>query len=124
MLLLSSLVCLVQSEWREQIILCIVRWPLIGKPESQIQKLGTNSERYNVERLAEVLGCGVGSWPLSYLGLPLGGNPKAASFWNLVIERTEKRLESWKKAFLSGEGGLALIQTVLNSLPTCYLSLF
>lgn len=45
-----------------------------------------------------MLGCGVGSWPLTYLGLPLGGNPKAASFWNPVIERTEKRWESWKKA--------------------------
>lgn len=78
----------------------------------------------NVERLAEVFECGVGSWLLSYLGLPLSSNPKAASFWNPVIERIEKRLDSWKKAFVSRGDRLTLIQPMLNSLPTYYFSLF
>lgn len=71
---------------------CLISGLKINKAKCSL--VGINSENPNVERLAEVLGCGVGSWPLSYLGLPLGGNPKAASFWNPVIERTKKRLDS------------------------------
>ncbi|RVW15386.1 putative ribonuclease H protein [Vitis vinifera] len=29
----------------------------------------------------------VSEWPLSYLGLPLGGNPKTIGFWDPVVER-------------------------------------
>lgn len=28
---------------------------------------------------------------MSYLGLPLGGNPRALSFWNPVVEKVEKK---------------------------------
>jgi hypothetical protein len=77
-----------------------------------------------VERLAAERGCGLGVWPMKYLGLPLGGNPRAVSFWIPVIERVEKRLDGWKKAFLSRGGRLTLIQAVLSSLPTYYMSLF
>ena len=48
-------------------------------------------------------------WPLSYLGLPLGGNPKTIGFWDLMVERI-LRLDGWKKAFLSLGGRITLIQ--------------
>lgn len=41
---------------------------------------------------------------MKYLGLPLGGNPRAVSSWNMVVEKVERRLEGWKKAFLSRGG--------------------
>ncbi|CAB4278922.1 unnamed protein product [Prunus armeniaca] len=66
----------------------------------------------------------MGSWLLIYLGLPLGGNPRSLPFWVTVIERVERRLEGWSKALLSQGGRLTLIQAVLSSLPTYYLSLF
>ena len=56
--------------------------------------------------LASVLDCRVSEWPLSYLGLLLGGNPKTIGFWDLMVERILRRLDGWKKAFLSWEGGL------------------
>ncbi|KAL5583298.1 hypothetical protein UlMin_015740 [Ulmus minor] len=74
--------------------------------------------------LASEVGCEKGSWPLKYLGLPLGGNPNSAEFWNPVIEKGSKRLDGWKKAFLSKGGRLTLIQSVLSSIPTYYMSLF
>lgn len=40
----------------------------------------------------------MGSWPLKYLGLPLGVNPRAANFWCPVVEKVERRLEGWSKA--------------------------
>ena len=50
----------------------------------------------NVDELALELGCGIGSFPTSYLGLPLGAPHKASRVWDLVEERFRKRLASWK----------------------------
>ncbi|PRQ36601.1 putative RNA-directed DNA polymerase [Rosa chinensis] len=92
--------------------------------KSKCSVVGINTEAGRLERMADDQGCEIGVWPMKYLGLPLGGNPKQASFWNPVVEKIEKSLEGWKKAFLSRGGRLTLIQAVLSSLPTYYLSLF
>ena len=73
---------------------------------------------------AEMVGCEVGTWPISYLGMPLGGNPCSRSFWEPVISKVAKRLDGWKKAFLSKGGRLTLIESVLSAIPTYFLSLF
>ena len=78
----------------------------------------------NVEELASELGCGVGSLPTSYLGLPLGANHKALGVWDLVEERFRKRLASWKIQYISKGGRLKLIRSTLSSLPIYYLSFF
>ena len=38
--------------------------------------------------------------------------------------KVAKRLDNWKKAFLSRGGCLTLIQLVLDSLPVYYMSMF
>nr|CAN67392.1 hypothetical protein VITISV_041596 [Vitis vinifera] len=47
----------------------------------------------HLSRLAELLDCKASGWPILYLGLPLGGNPKACGFWDPVIERISRRLD-------------------------------
>ena len=74
--------------------------------------------------LALVLECRVSEWPLSYLGLPLGGNPKTIGFWDPVVERISRRLDGWKKAYLSLGGRITLIQSCLSHIPSYFLSLF
>ncbi|RVX10209.1 Transposon TX1 uncharacterized 149 kDa protein [Vitis vinifera] len=41
---------------------------------------GINLEQNHLSRLAEMLDCKASGWPILYLGLPLGGNPKAVVF--------------------------------------------
>ena len=41
---------------------------------------GINLDQNHLSRLAELLDCKVSSWPILYLGLLLGGNPKACGF--------------------------------------------
>ena len=86
--------------------------------------MGINTEDDLLHNMATLSGCEVEIWPIKYLGLPLGGNPRKIDFWDLVVNKVAKRLDSWKKAFLSRGGRLTLIQLVLFSLPIYYLSLF
>ena len=78
----------------------------------------------NVHVLAEILGCRIGSLPMTYLGMPLGASHKSPTIWNLILEKIECKLVGWKKMYLSKGGRLTLLESTLSSLPTYYLSLF
>ncbi|RVW50737.1 Transposon TX1 uncharacterized 149 kDa protein [Vitis vinifera] len=70
--------------------------------------------------LAEMLDCKASGWPILYLGLPLGGNPKTSGFWDPVIERISRRLDGWQKAYLSLEAELLSFNLVS---PICLVIL-
>lgn len=46
----------------------------------------------NMDELAGILGCGVSSLPLKYIGLPLGAPFKAKSSWDEVVGKIERWL--------------------------------
>ena len=85
---------------------------------------GINLEQNHLFRLVEMLDCKASGWPILYLGLHLGRNPKACGFWDPVIERISRRLDGWKKAYLSFGGRITLIQSCLTHMPCYFLSLF
>ena len=91
----------------------------VGK--SEIVSVG---EVNNLDALANILHCRVGSLPMKYLGMPMGTSFKTASIWNLVLEKMEKKLSGWKRLYLSKDGRLMLLKSTLSSLPTYFLSLF
>ncbi|KAJ9691733.1 hypothetical protein PVL29_013809 [Vitis rotundifolia] len=85
---------------------------------------GINLGQNHLHRLAELLDCKASGWPILYLDLPLGGNPKSGGFWDPVIERISSRLDGWKKAYLSFGGRITLIQYCLTHMSCYFLSLF
>ena len=104
----------------------------INLNKSKIIPVGADD---NVAKLALELGCGIGSLPTLYLGLPLGASHKAIGVWDSVEERFRKRLASveerfrkrlasWKMQYISKGGRITLIRNTLSSLPIYYLSLF
>ncbi|KAM7485873.1 hypothetical protein LguiA_001882 [Lonicera macranthoides] len=86
--------------------------------------VGINLESDCIDRIAAEVGCVRGSWPLNYLGMPLGGNPNSLAFWDPVIERVSRKLEGWHKGGLSRGGRLTLLQAVLGSMPVYLMSVF
>jgi hypothetical protein len=74
-------------------------------------------------KIAKILGCGVGNLPSIYLGLPLGSKP-LDSFWNSIIDRFSKKLAGWKGAILSQAGKCQLVKSCLQNVPLYALSLF
>ena len=49
--------------------------------------LGLGVDQHIVTSLAELVGCEVGLWPTTYLGMPLGGNPCSRTFGNQLLIR-------------------------------------
>ena len=78
----------------------------------------------NVHALAEILGCRIGTLPMTHLGMPLGASQKSPTIWNPILEKIEWKLVGWKKLYLSKGGRLTLLKSRQFSLPTYYLSLF
>ena len=62
--------------------------------------LGINTDVDLLHYMATFSRCEVGVWPIKYLGLPLGGNPRKVDFWELVVTKVAKRLDGWKKTSL------------------------
>lgn len=51
--------------------------------------------------LSTLAGCGIIEWPMTYLGISIGGDPWEKSFWDLVVERVSKHLDNWKGGLLT-----------------------
>ncbi|KAL0552328.1 hypothetical protein IC582_011437 [Cucumis melo] len=83
-----------------------------------------NVSETRAKECASFWGISCHSLPLSYLGVPLGGNPKSRLFWSNVEEKIQKKLNNWKYAQISKGGRLTLIKSTLSSLPIYQLSVF
>ncbi|XP_059638933.1 uncharacterized protein LOC132281228 [Cornus florida] len=77
-----------------------------------------------IQDLANILGFGVGSFLISYLGLPLGAMSRRTSIWDPVVERFERRLAGWKQQYLSKEGKITLMKSTPSNLPNYFMSFF
>lgn len=76
-----------------------------------------NITNEKLEHLARTFGCATGSFPFTYLGLPMGiTKPRVDDFLPL-IRKCERRL-NYVFPFLSQAGRLELTNSVLTSLPT------
>ncbi|TQD83705.1 hypothetical protein C1H46_030735 [Malus baccata] len=61
---------------------------------------GINSDCEKLIRMADYWGCEVGSWPIKYLGLPLGDRPRALMFWDPAVEKMEKKTSKLEEGLL------------------------
>jgi len=82
--------------------------------------LPINIESGKASLLANYLGCAVGVYPFTYLGLLMGLTKPHVKDYAPLICRIERRLSA-SSQFLSYAGRLQLINFVILSLPTYYL---
>lgn len=85
---------------------------------------GINVDENWLKKATTQIHCKVGCFPLSYLGIPIGGSTSRISSWDPVISRMEKKLSMWKSKTLSLDGRLTLIKSSLSNLPMYFMSLF
>ena len=73
---------------------------------------------------AELFGCGMGQFLISYLGIPIHYRRLTIAEWKHVEERLQKRLSSSKGKLLSLGGRLVLINSVLTNMVLYMISFF
>ena len=83
---------------------------LINWAKSSVYFINTPVDRQR--KIASFLGCGVGTLPTSYLGLPLG-TKLPDSFWKGLIDRFNKKLAGWKGTTFSQAGKCLLVKATL-----------
>lgn len=73
-----------------------------------------------VASLASAFGCMVGTFPFTYLGLPMGLTKPQVKDYAPLICRIERRLFA-SSQFLSYASRLQLVNSIISSLPTYYM---
>ena len=94
---------------------------LINWNKSLIYFMNVNMDRQL--KIKNIIGCEIGSFPGSYLGLPMGLSPPI-NFWHSLMDKIHSKLEGWKGSLLSQAGKVVVLKSVLQSTPLYALSLF
>lgn len=72
---------------------------------------------------ADIIKCKVGSWPMKYLGIPIGISAKRRIYWEPLIRKVQSRFSKWKAYTLNQVGKLTLVRSVLDSIPIYQMQL-
>lgn len=87
----------------------------INYQKSEVYVLGVTKEIE--EEIADMLNCKVGEMPFNYLGLPMGVEKLGKKVFTPLMQKIEKRLESWHSGHLSFGGREIRINSCLSSVP-------
>jgi hypothetical protein len=80
----------------------------------------SNMDQEKATTLASAFGCMVGSFPFTYLGLPMGLTKPQVKDYAPLICKIERRLSA-SSQFLSYAGRLQLVNSIISALPSYYL---
>ena len=75
-------------------------------------------------RIANLLNCKLGSFPIKYLGLPISHKKLAISEWEPLYGKVANRVSPWRGRFMSSAARLILTNSSLSSLPLFTMGMF
>lgn len=70
----------------------------------------------------DFLHCRLETLPFKYLGLPVGDILSREVTWDPLVNLLAKRLNSWKRRFVSLGGRVVLLNSVFNAIHIFFLS--
>jgi hypothetical protein len=76
----------------------------LGKSEAIVVGT-TDAEKV---RWASLINCKLGSFPFTYLGMPMSDRPLRVSDWEFLTEKVTHRVDPWQGLFLASAGRLEL----------------
>uniref|UniRef100_J3LGX6 CCHC-type domain-containing protein n=1 Tax=Oryza brachyantha TaxID=4533 RepID=J3LGX6_ORYBR len=94
----------------------------INYHKSEVFSVGISPEEE--QRVANMLNCNSGSFPLCYLGLSMSPNRLRADDFSYILQKIRKRLNSWQAGSLYYSGRAILINAYLSSIPSYSMGLY
>lgn len=70
------------------------------------------------------MGFQTGTFPITYLGVPLLSNRLYINDCKVLVDKVRKKVQDWKHKCLSFRGRLQLISFLLNSMQIYWASMF
>ncbi|XP_071676854.1 uncharacterized protein [Lolium perenne] len=92
----------------------------IKSDKSEVVVMGVTPEAQ--QRVANLLNCRIGKFPITYLGLPISDKPLRVADWGFLPEVVGHRVEPWQG--LGAARRLGLTNSCLSSLPLFAMSLY
>lgn len=75
------------------------------------------ADHQEVEEMANMLNCSLGTFPTKYLGIPISDHTINSVVSDPILVKMSKRLDPWKGKYLSADGRMILTNSCLSSLP-------
>ncbi|XP_071697288.1 uncharacterized protein [Rutidosis leptorrhynchoides] len=71
-----------------------------------------------------LLMCKVCSFPMEYLGIPIGLNTNRIAMWDPIVKKFKKKLAEWKGRCIYLGGRLVMVNAVISNLPLHYMAIY
>jgi hypothetical protein len=94
----------------------------INYDKSEIFVLGCTPEAEH--RVAEILNCNVGKFPMKYLGVMVDCKHMTVSDLSYVYQKVEKKVPTWQNVGLSSGGKMILTESCLSSIPMYSMGIY
>jgi hypothetical protein len=75
-------------------------------------------------KVANMLNCRLGKFPISYLGMPVSDKKLLVADWDFLTEKVGPRVDPWQGLFLASARRLELTNSCLSNLPMFAMGLF
>lgn len=83
--------------------------------KSEVYVFGVSQEEK--ERMANMLNCALGSFPMKYLGVPVSYKHLNMEAFRPIVQKMRNILDPWKGKFITSGGRQILTNTCLSSIP-------
>ncbi|KAM0847123.1 hypothetical protein ACQ4PT_055218 [Festuca glaucescens] len=80
-------------------------------------------QHINVQELATTARIGIAPFPCMYLGMPLSIKKLTNADWQLLLDKMDRYLATWKARLMSKAGRLEMLNSVLTSLAVYMMSI-
>jgi hypothetical protein len=101
-----------------KLILYCFEWMSVLKINyHKVRSMSLGGDQQEKERIANMLNCKLGEWPMKYLGIPISEQRLGVNAFSGLKDKMRKRLDPWKRKHLSSGGKLILTNSCLTSLP-------
>jgi hypothetical protein len=94
----------------------------INFDKSEVLVMGVTAREQR--RIASMLNCKLGHFPMKYLGLPVNDKTLRVSDWDFLPQKMGHRVDPWQGLLLALAGGLDLTNSCLSSLPMFAMGIY